>query len=125
MSLQVNVVNETDAITKLILTGSLDTNTAADLDAHVDTAVASSITLLIIELSALEFISSAGVRSLVKAVKGMKARGGRIAAVNPQPQISKVFEIIQALPDMRIFVDDQEMDEYLASIQNQVLDGDL
>jgi hypothetical protein len=41
-----------------------------------------------------------------------------------QPQIKKVFDIVKALPDVPIFKDDAEMDEYLTHMQNQVLDGE-
>ena len=48
---------------------------------------------LIIDCSALEFISSAGLRSLLLAVKKMKAAGGVIGLAALQPNVKEVFDI--------------------------------
>ena len=68
----------------------------------------------------LDYISSAGLRVIFKAAKQVKNDGKRLAAANRQPHIEKVFEILKALPDMQVFANDAEMDEYLESIQDQV-----
>ena len=34
-----------------------------------------------------------------------------------QPQIQKVFEIVKALPNLKMFKDWEEMDEYLDAVQ--------
>jgi anti-sigma B factor antagonist len=44
--------------------------------------------------------------------------------LNLQPQIKRVFELIKALDGMNIFKDREEMDAYLANMQQQVLDGE-
>ena len=41
--------------------------------------------------------------------------------MNLQPQIEKVFEIIKALPDQRIFKDIEELDRYLDRMQKKVI----
>jgi anti-anti-sigma factor len=68
----------------------------------------------------LDYISSAGLRVIFKAAKQVKSAGHRLAAANRKPHIDKVFEILKALPDMAVFANDQEMDEYLDSMQDQV-----
>ena len=57
---------------------------------------------------------------IFKAAKQVQAAGNRLAAANRKPHIDKVFEILKALPDMAVFKDDEEMDAYLDSIQEQV-----
>ena len=44
--------------------------------------------------------------------------------INLQPQVQRVFEIIKALDGMNIFKGREEMDAYLADMQQQVLDGE-
>jgi ABC-type proline/glycine betaine transport system permease subunit len=41
-----------------------------------------------------------------------------------QPQIRKVFEIIQALPSLNIFESVAELDRYLAAMQRKVREGE-
>ena len=54
----------------------------------------------------------------------MDNNGGKFLLVNLQPQIKKVFEIIKALDGMNVFKDQDEMDDYLAAMQNRVKEGE-
>ena len=56
--------------------------------------------------------------------KELNNRQGKIMLINLQPQVQRVFEIIKALDGMNIFKDREEMDAYLADMQQQVLDGE-
>ena len=76
------------------------------------------------DLKDLTYISSAGVRVFVVVKKALKATGGTVALTNLQPQIRKVFEIIQALPSMNLFESVEELDRYLAAIQRKEKDGE-
>ena len=40
-------------------------------------------------------------------------------AANRKPHIDKVFEILKALPDMAVFANDQELDDYLDTMQRK------
>jgi len=48
---------------------------------------------LLFDLSALEYISSAGLRVLMIAAKTLKPRGGRMAVAAPRPVVGEVLEI--------------------------------
>lgn len=125
MSLQLTALyEESDTIAIIRLGGSLDTNTAGQLDAKAAEVIKPEIKLVMLDMKDLDYISSAGIRSVFKIVKAMKAQGGKVGASNRKPQISKVFEIIQALPDMQIFANDEEMDEYLAVVQHKIRNGE-
>ena len=76
--------------------------------------------LTVLDMKDLEYISSAGLRVIFKAAKQTKAAGHRLAAANRKPHIDKVFEILKVLPDMAVFANDQELDDYLDSMQKQV-----
>ena len=104
--------------------GRLDTITAPELEVELDNVTKEDIGLLIFDLGNLEYISSAGLRVIFKATKAMKAKGGQCGVLKMQPQIKKVFDIVKALPDIPIFKDDQEMDEYLDAMQQKVLKKD-
>lgn len=48
---------------------------------------------LVVDLSRLEYVSSAGLRVLLLAAKRMKAAGGRLAVCSPTDHVRQVFEI--------------------------------
>ena len=54
----------------------------------------------------------------------MKNIDGDLMMVNLQPQIKKVFEIVNAMPSMRIFESVAEMDRYLDVMQQKALSED-
>ena len=77
-----------------------------------------------LDLSSLEYISSAGVRSIFKARKALAARQGKVVVVDPQPQIQKVFDPVRAVPTGDIFASAAEADACLDAMQRKVLEGD-
>jgi anti-anti-sigma factor len=100
------------------LQGSLDGATAPGLDADLATRIGGGgISLLVLDMKHLDYISSAGLRVVFKAAKTLRAKGGSVALANRQPQIAKVFEIVKALPDLQLFKNDEEMDDYLRAMQ--------
>ena len=124
MELTTNVeINEQKSVAKVSLIGALNTDTAPAFEARLQEVVAQGMQVTVLDMKELDYISSAGLRVIFKAAKQVKAAGNRLAAANRRPHIDKVFEILKALPDMAVFANDQEMDEYLASIQEQVKNG--
>ncbi len=104
--------------------GSLDTNTFEVLEKKLDYLIGEGKAKLItLDLAGLEYISSAGIRVVFKAKKQLQQRGGSFTIMNLQPQIRKVFEIINALPSLQVFASIEEMDNYLAEMQRQTIHG--
>ena len=79
---------------------------------------------LVLDLAGLEYISSAGIRSIFKARKALAARNGKALVMNPQPQIQKVFDVVKAVPMNEIFASTAEVDAYLDAMQRKVLNGE-
>ena len=63
-------------ITKL--TGRLDVLTSRDLDRHIHEILQTSPKVLILDLSKLDYVSSAGLRVLLQARKTLKVTGGTV-----------------------------------------------
>ncbi len=120
LSLQIDPAQ--DKRQRLTLSGRLDTHTYQALDEALAPLLATPITTLVLDLSHLDYISSAGIRSIFKARKVLAAREGRVLVVNPQPQIRKVFDVVKAVPLNEIFTSVQELDEYLDEMQRRVLE---
>ena len=118
-------VEEGRSFTKtLVLEGRLDSDTVAVLDRELDAVLASAVKVVVFELSGLEYISSAGLRSLFRAQKSMKARAGKVLVLNPQPPVQKVFDIVKAVDVNEVFRSVAELDAYLDAMQKQVAGTD-
>lgn len=105
------------------LEGRLDTETVEILDRELERLLAQDAKVLVFDLGALEYISSAGLRSLFGAQKTMEKRGGEALLLNPQPQVQKVFDIVKAVPLKQVFRNVAELDSYLDTIQRKASEG--
>lgn len=109
----------------LHLQGRLDAMTFGEFDRAAESALQQMAdgSTMVLDLSSLDYISSAGLRSIAKIRKSMRAREGQTLLVNPQPQVRKVFEIVKAVPVCDVFASVQELDDYLDRIQRKIVDG--
>ncbi len=73
--------------------GRLDSGTSPDFEAMLLTRIAKGDDRLILDLTELEYISSAGLRVLLMAAKRVKAVEGRIVLCALRENIREVFEI--------------------------------
>ena len=75
----------------LIVSGRLDTQTAPELENELD-SVLSGLKELRFDMTNLEYVSSAGLRVILKAQKAMNAQGSmKLTGVNDS--IMEVFDI--------------------------------
>ena len=75
----------------LIVSGRLDTQTAPELENELDSVLA-DIKELTFDFANLEYVSSAGLRVILKAQKAMNAQGSmKLTGVNDS--IMEVFDI--------------------------------
>lgn len=75
----------------IALTGRLDTTTAPDLEREAVESLA-GVTELIIDMRALDYISSAGLRVLLTMQKTMN-RQGKMRVRNANESVREVFDI--------------------------------
>ena len=78
---------------KIILTieGRLDTMTAPELEKTMDD-ILDGVSELVLDMTQLEYVSSAGLRVLLKAQKQMD-RQGKMALTGVNESVMEVFEI--------------------------------
>ena len=124
MDLQLQIDVPTDGHQRVAVSGRLDTHSYAEFDRQLAPLLATEMRTLVLDLTRLEYISSAGIRSLFKARKALASRNGKVLVLNPQPQIQKVFDVVKAVPLNEIFNSVAEMDAYLDLMQRKVLQGD-
>lgn len=71
--------------------GRIDTTTAPELESELKASL-DEITELIIDFSAVEYISSAGLRVLLSAQKTMSKKGS-MKLIGVDPDIMEIFEV--------------------------------
>ena len=124
MALDIQLANEGGGRRRVRLAGRLDTVTSPELDTRLAPLLGDpAVTALVLDLAALEYISSAGIRCVVKARKALEGREGSLALVSVQPPVQKVFDIVKALPSNQIFGSATELDAYLDMMQRRVRRG--
>ena len=79
-----------DGVLTLKVLGRLDTNTSPDLEAEL---ALDGVREVIFDFSALEYISSAGLRILMTAQKMMMNCGGKMSVASPNDTVKGIFDI--------------------------------
>ena len=77
---------------ELKLAGRLDTTTAPQLEADIK-SLPDSISVLVLDLNGLEYLSSAGLRVILAAQKMINARKGKMTVENVNETIMEIFEV--------------------------------
>jgi anti-sigma B factor antagonist len=121
MQLQIENVRQQEKSHLLTLSGRLDTQTYLMCEERLQPLISQG-GVIILDLKKLDYISSMGLRVLLKARKSLESRGGQLILVNVPPQIARIFEIANALPKQNIFASVEEADRYFAHMQKQVLE---
>ncbi len=103
MGLQVDITFRSNELCEILLAGSLDTDTASQLEKELETVVGSASKELMCNVKELDYVSSAGIRVIALACRKLKEKGGDILMISMQPQIQKVFEVVKALPNLKMF----------------------
>lgn len=90
------------------LHGRLDSNSSKDLDAVFNELYERSEIEILCDMKGLDYISSAGLRVLLMAVKTINKKKGKLALCNMNEFVQEVFEIAGFTPLFFIFQDRQE-----------------
>ena len=90
-----------------------------ELADHLD-ACAESGAALILDMSGLEYVSSAGLRCLMIAARQAAARQGRVVAAAPQAVVAEILQISRFNLVLPVFPTTREA---LASVSPEALDA--
>jgi len=101
--MHISAQRQSDSLT-LLLDGRLDMNTAPTLEAALQLDGVRTLTL---DLNACPYISSAGLREILRAQKALVPRGGGVMLVNVARDVQEVLEVtgvsklVQTRPKLR------------------------
>lgn len=124
MPLEVRVSKRSEGVFAIAPFGSIDSSTYIALDKEADAILTNKPKVVVLDMSGLDYTSSAGVRVIFKLKKALVPWGGTVTMVNLKPQIRKVFDIINALPELNVFASIEELDDYLDKMQKKETGGD-
>jgi len=117
MALKVNTAIKRPGIFVVAPIGSIDATGQPIFQERVNSVLNQNPDVIVFDMEYADYINSMGIRVLVKTKKALKKSGGKIMFINLQPQIKKVFEILNALPSLNVFASIQELDSYLDAMQ--------
>lgn len=89
--MQLKLVNRGESA-EVLMIGRLDVNSAPEVERNL-LEVAKRFSEVILNLEQLEYISSAGLRSLRSLYIALSQKGGRMRAINVPKPIMDIFEV--------------------------------
>lgn len=90
------------------VTGSVDALTATELSRVLSSQIQQGNTRLIVDLIQVEFMSSAGLRTLLGAVKEARSSGGDLMIASSNPGVDKVLKMSGFHNIARVFASQAE-----------------
>jgi anti-anti-sigma factor len=105
--MEINTIKKGNVLV-ILLKGRLDALTAPDFDKKIESLLSEGENAFIINFSDLEYISSAGLRSILAIAKQLKAKDGKIMLAELKGAVKEVFEISGFYSIFQIF--DSEAD---------------
>ncbi len=76
------------------LSGRLDSVTAPRLERTLGDEVSAGHVRMIVDMSGVEYISSSGLKALVKTWRAARKQGGDVLLASLRPEVAEVFELI-------------------------------
>lgn len=83
----------TEDCATLVLVGRLDASNAQTLKESLEQLIDGGVTHLVVDLTQVPFIDSAGLAALVSALKATRRVGGHVMLSGVQPQARTVFSL--------------------------------
>lgn len=96
-------VSEMRRVTLVEVSGRVDSPNATKLGESLNEQIDAGHTQLVIDLSNVEYISSAGLREIVSAAKKVRAGGGDLRIASPSQRVQDVFRLAGLLELFQIF----------------------
>ena len=95
-------------VTLVAFAGSLDSNTSPQAQQALDGILAGGARKLIVDFTALDYISSAGLRVLLGTAKRLKGTGGALRLCGLNETVREVFQISGFATILAVFATEAE-----------------
>ena len=94
-----------DDVHVISLQGQLNSTNSVAVETEILALVAQGAKKVVIDLAALDYISSAGLRVVLVAAKRLKQGGGKLVLCGMQPQVREVFDVSGFLAILNVVAD--------------------
>lgn len=102
MHISVKEMNRVDLVE---VNGRIDSSTAPELGQTLSGQIDAGTVNIVVDLSGVDYMSSAGLRELVSALKRVKNSGGDVRLCNPSERAMEVLELAGLSSIFQIFDD--------------------
>ncbi len=85
---------EQNSVTVFVLEGRIDSTGAVELDEALQAATAEGKSKIVLDMSSVTYINSAGLRTLADILTQSRAQDGDLRLVALNPKVERVFRII-------------------------------
>ena len=100
--------DNTQSISVMKVMGQVDSETAPELDHALSQLLSDGRSRIILNLQGVEFLSSAGLRSLVKALKGAQNAGGDVHLASVSEPIETILRTVGMMQMFKMFSTSEE-----------------
>jgi anti-sigma B factor antagonist len=84
--------------TAMTVSGRVDSNTAPEFEEKLKEIIDGGQHNIVLEMSGVNFLSSAGLRGMVSALKACKNGGGTLVLASPSKRVSEVMQLAGLVP---------------------------
>ena len=101
-------VSEIKGVQVIEIAGRMDGELAAEVGMALDEVLSQGHEKLVLDLGSVDYISSPGLREIVRAYKRAQANGGDLRIANPSERVLDVFKLAGLDTTIRIYRSDAQ-----------------
>ncbi len=101
-------VSQSDPVTLIEASGRIDSSNANLLGDALSGVIDEGHTQLVLDLSAVGYMSSAGLREIVSALKKLRRASGDLRIAQPSPRVVEVIEMSGLDSEIQVFASQAE-----------------
>ena len=102
------VTDNLQSVSIMNVKGRVDSNTAPELDSALENLLKNEKNKIVLNLKAVDYLSSAGLRALVKALKEAQQSGGDLHLAAVSEPIEVVLRTVGMLQMFKMYSSEQE-----------------
>ncbi len=100
--------DNTQSVSVMSVKGRIDSETAPELDNALSKLLRSNRNKIVLNLQRVDFLSSAGLRAMVKALKDAQSSGGDVRLASVSEPIETVLRTVGMMQMFKMYPSDQE-----------------
>ena len=90
--MQIESTNIVDGIIKISLSGRMDVQGTQEIDLKF-TSYTATQNAVMVDMNAVSFLASIGIRTLLMTAKAVYGRGGKMVILNPDDNVTNVLQM--------------------------------